>query len=73
MSNNENWIFGSALLGLSLVLGAAATAINPDKNGSSMQSSVPPTVPAFFDGTRLPSLLDLWKLGDGEPAAVPQP
>ena len=73
MSNNENWIFGSALLGLSLVLGAAATAMDPDKIGFSIQSSAPPSLPAFFDGTRLPSLQDMWKLGEGEPAAAPQP
>jgi hypothetical protein len=73
MSNNENWIFGSALLGLSLVLGAAAAAMEPDKNGSFMQSSAPPSLPAFFDGTRLPSLQDMWNLGVGEPAAVSQP
>ncbi len=72
MSNNENWIFGSALLGLSLVLGAAAAAMEPDKNSTSMQSSTQPSLPAFFDGTRLPSLQDIWKLGIGEPAGVPQ-
>jgi len=70
MSNNENWIFGSALLGLSLVLGAAATAMDPDKIGFSIQSSAPPSLPAFFDGTRLPSLQDTWKLGEGEPASA---
>jgi len=73
MNDNENWIFGSALLGLSLVLGAAAAAMEPDKNGSSMQSSAAPSISAFFDGTRLPSLQDMWKLGGGEPAAVSQP
>ena len=72
MSNNENWILSSALLGLSLVLGAAAAAMEPDKNGSSMQSSASPSLPAFFDGARLPSLQDMWKLGVGEPAAAPR-
>lgn len=72
MNNNENWIFGCALLGLSLVLGAAAAAMEPDKNSSSMQSSTPPTLPAFFDGTRLPSLQDMWKLGISKPAGVHQ-
>jgi hypothetical protein len=73
MSNSENWIFGSALLGLSLVLGAVATAMEPDKNGFSMQSSAPLSLPAFFDGARFPSLQDVWKLSEGEPVVVPQP
>lgn len=73
MSNNENWIFGSALLGLSLVLGAAAAAMEPDKDGAFAQSSTSFSLPAFFDGTRLPSLQNMWKLGGGEPTAVLQP
>jgi len=74
MSNSENWIVGSALLGLSLVLGAAATAMEPDKKAASAQSSASRPLPAFFDGARLPSLQDVWKQGDvGESTAVPQP
>jgi len=73
MSNNENWIVGSALLGLSLVLGAAAAAMEPDKNGAFAQSSAYSALPAFLDGARLPSFQDLWKGDDGEPTAVTRP
>lgn len=73
MNSNENWIVGSALLGLSLVLGATAAAMEPDKNGVFAQSSPSHSLPVFFDGARLPSLHDMWKRRDGAPTAVPQP
>jgi len=73
MSNNENWIFGSALLGLSLVLGAAAAAMEPDKNSAFAQSSAFSSLPTFLDGARLPSFQSLWKRDDDEPTAVAQP
>jgi len=47
--------------------------MEPDKNGSTVQSSAPPSLPAFFDGTRFPNLQDMWKFGVGDPAAVSQP
>ncbi len=73
MSSNENWIVGSALLGLSLVLGAAATAMELHKNSAFAQSSAAPSLPAFLDGARVPSLHDSWKSDDGEPSAEAQP
>ena len=73
MSNSENWIVGSALLGLSLVLGAAATAMELHKNSAFAQSSAAPSLPAFLDGALVPSLQDTWKSDDGEPSAEAQP
>jgi hypothetical protein len=73
MSSNENWIVGSALLGLSLVLGAAATAMELHKNSAFAQSSTASSLPAFLDRARVPSLHDTWKSGDGEPSAEAQP
>ena len=73
MSSNENWIVGSALLGLSLVLGAAATAMELHKNSAFAQSSAAPSLPAFLDSARVPSLHDMWKSDDGEPSAEARP
>lgn len=73
MSNNENWIVGSALLGLSLVLGAAATAMELHKNRAFAQSTTAPSLPAFLDGARVHSLHDTWKSGDIQSSTAPQP
>ena len=73
MINSERWIVGSALLGLSLVLGAAATAMEPDKKAPSAQSTATLSLPAFVDGARLPGLQDTWRQANGEPAPVPHP
>jgi len=73
MSSNENWIVGSALLGLSLVLGAAATAMELHKNSAFAQSSAAHSLPAFLDSARVSSLHDTWKSDDGEPSAEAQP
>jgi hypothetical protein len=73
MINSERWIVGSALLGLSLVLGAAATAMEPDKKAPSAQSTPTLSLPAFVDGARLPGLQDTWRQANGEPAPVPHP
>ena len=72
MSNSENWIVGSALLGLSLVLGAAATAMELHKNSAFAQSSAAPSLPAFLDGALVPGLQDTWT-SDDEPSAEAQP
>lgn len=68
MSSNEHWIVGSALLGLSLVLGAAATAMELHKNSAFAQSSTANPLPTFLDGARVPSLSDTWKSGEGKPS-----
>jgi hypothetical protein len=68
MSSNEHWIIGSALFGLSLVLGAAATAMEFHKNSAFAQSSTVHPLPTFLDGARVPSLHDTWKSGEGKPS-----